>query len=82
MKEPKEVRTETSYYLVTIFPDPEKTGYCIDTVYKTITGAKKRAKKELLKHPTGKALVRLETVFLRTETAEISTNHAIETITA
>lgn len=83
MREPKEVLAETRYYLITIFPDPEKIGYTIETKYKTITGARKRAEKELRKHGNGAtALVRLETVYKRTETEESSTSEPFEEIRA
>jgi len=57
------------YYEITVFPDPKKSGYTLKNGYKTLTGARRAAKKagqELNReniHP--EMIIRKNTVYAR-----------------
>lgn len=80
MKRPETANKELTYYEIIIFY-PGKKGVHIDTVYKTVTTARKRASKILETAPHNTEInIREETVFSRGYNHEISTNSLYETI--
>ena len=62
------------YYTVTLWPVAGGRGSTIKTVYKTASGAEKRARKELESGVYKEATIRQEEVYFRDDNNEFSTS--------
>ncbi len=67
-------------YTVTIFPEPKKWGYTMPNAYKTENGAIRAARKEMDGKPIATATIRKNTIYKRTENAELSISDPIKSI--
>ena len=82
MRAPKTVSQETNYYMIITFYPNERKGKETPTVYKTITGARKKVFEILKSAPLNtEIMIRQETVYYRDPENELSTNSCIESIT-